>query len=105
MSAFMGHTFGPADVVTLDGNQFEGCTFEGCTVMFGGGEFAAMHCNWHAPKIVMFGPALGALSFIRSFGQMQGGAELVERVCAFLRGGPAPAPGPTAFAEPGATRH
>ncbi len=107
MSTFTGHTFGAVDVVTLDGNQFEGCTFEGCTVMFGGGEFAAMHCNWRAPNIVMFGSALGALNFIRAFGQMQGGADLVERVCTFLRGAAGPVPGVTvtAFADPGPTRH
>jgi hypothetical protein len=33
-------TFGPTDIVVLDGNHFVGCTFDGCEVAFHGGEFA-----------------------------------------------------------------
>jgi hypothetical protein len=33
-------TFGPTDVVALDGNHFIGCTFDGCEVSYSGGDFA-----------------------------------------------------------------
>ncbi|MDR8090348.1 hypothetical protein KPB05_23090 [Burkholderia gladioli] len=41
----------------LDGNEFDRCTFDHCRLIFCGGPFAVMGCNFAEPQIVFDGAA------------------------------------------------
>ncbi|MDC6133689.1 hypothetical protein PPH41_39100 [Burkholderia gladioli] len=106
MSTFTGHTFGPADTVVLDGNEFDTCTFEGCVVVFGGGPFAAIKCNWRGPQFRLVAHAQGTLDFVRAIGTLNGGVQFVDEVVAYLRGSDNPELVPTVDSSPfNTTRH
>ena len=75
-------------VVTLDGNEFEGCTFEGCTLEYEGSQAVSLtgnavnNCQW-----AFKGAAANAVQFMGALYQSGAqGALLVEATFNQIRG-------------------
>lgn len=64
--------------VTLDDNEFVGCTFTDCRFQYGGGEFNIDRIRFNALELTMQGPAARTVMLLRSLWADELGRRIVQ---------------------------
>lgn len=88
---FKDHAF-VDEKVSLDGNQFYGCTFTGCSLVYAGGAHPFMdHCDVVDSTFLAIEEAGHVMQFWKGL-YASGMREPVESIFDWVRGGPAVKP-------------
>jgi hypothetical protein len=64
--------------VTLDDNEFVGCTFTNCRFQYSGGEYNIDRIRFNALELTMQGPAARTVMLLRSLWANELGRQIVQ---------------------------
>jgi hypothetical protein len=65
-------------VVLMDDKQFQSCKFDRCTLVYGGGDYYWIDCEFTECKVRLIGAAERSSRFLSSFGFVKSDARLTS---------------------------